>query len=168
MKRALPLLAAGLLVLGCLPSFESESAGSSELNAQKQTVADLRNVGTAMFSWLTDEMSAGAAGQDQQVAIADFPAISRQDLTELLVPEYTQEVPEKDGWGHPYEYYLDVKDLVGQKVIAIRSPGRDGKFSSSPYAIGHFEPSDYDQDIVWADGFFVRWPQKPPESSPPR
>lgn len=163
MKRALPLLAAGLLVLGCLPPFGSEIAGSSEKNAQKQTVGDLRNVGTALFSWLTDEISAGAAGQDQQVDIADFPAISRQSLTELLVPHYIKEVPEKDGWGHPYEYYLDVKDLVGQKVIAIRSPGRDGQFSSGPYAIGNFEPTDYDQDIVWSDGFFVRWPQAPPQ-----
>jgi hypothetical protein len=25
---------------------------------------------------------------------------------------------------------------------------------------GPFDPTDRDQDIVWADGFFVRWPQK--------
>jgi hypothetical protein len=23
-----------------------------------------------------------------------------------------------------------------------------------------FDPTDYDRDIVWADGFMVRWPQK--------
>src|SRR5947199_8503811 len=30
---------------------------------QKRTVADMRNVGTAMFSWLTDQVGAAAAGQ---------------------------------------------------------------------------------------------------------
>jgi hypothetical protein len=25
---------------------------------------------------------------------------------------------------------------------------------------GTFEPTDYDQDLVWADGFFVHYPQK--------
>src|SRR3954447_21264732 len=30
---------------------------------QKRTVADMRNTGTAMFSWLTDQVGAAAAGQ---------------------------------------------------------------------------------------------------------
>ena len=29
---------------------------------QKRTVADMRNIGTAMFSWLTDQVGAAAAG----------------------------------------------------------------------------------------------------------
>jgi len=28
------------------------------------------------------------------------------------------------------------------------------------YQVAMFDPSDYDQDIVWADGFFVCWPQQ--------
>ena len=28
------------------------------------------------------------------------------------------------------------------------------------YSVTSFEPTDYDKDVVWADGFFVRWPQK--------
>ena len=30
---------------------------------QKATVGDIRNIGTAWMSWVTDQMSAGAAGQ---------------------------------------------------------------------------------------------------------
>ena len=37
----------------------------TDKEAQKRTIADLRNVGTAMFAWLTDQVGAGAAGQSQ-------------------------------------------------------------------------------------------------------
>jgi hypothetical protein len=191
MKRALPLLAAGLLVLACLPVPDSEEGPaqgsgqdrsaleklvavavnpaklleSEDKNAQKKTVADLRNTGTAMFSWLTDEVGAGAAGQSQMqtVDLAEYPVISRADLAALLVPQYIAAIPEKDGWGHPYEYHLDVKNPLAQKVMSIRSPGRDGLASDGPYTVAPFQPEDFDQDIVWSDGFFVRWPQAPPQ-----
>jgi hypothetical protein len=133
--------------------------------AQKQTVADIRNVGTAMFSWLTDQVGAGAAGQSQgetesaPVNLKQYAPISRGELEKILVPEYIREVPEKDGWGNLYEYYLNVKDPLGRQVMTIRSPGRDGKFSATEYSPTSFEPGDFDEDIVWADGYFVRWPQ---------
>ncbi|MFP5288928.1 MAG: hypothetical protein ACLGI9_24540, partial [Thermoanaerobaculia bacterium] len=66
---------------------------------------------------------------------------------------------EKDGWGHPYEYYLNVENPLAPQVMGIRSPGRDGEFSAVSYTVGPFDPYDFDEDIVWADGFFVRWPQ---------
>jgi hypothetical protein len=132
-------------------------------NAQKQTVADIRNTGTAMFSWLTDQVGAAAAGQSQvpqTLDLADYAAISHADLATTLVPSYMQEVPELDGWNSPYEYYLDVANPLAERVMSIRSPGRDGAFSDTAYTIGSFDPESSDEDIVWADGFFVRWPQK--------
>ena len=44
--------------------------------------------------------------------------------------------------------------------MLIRSAGRDGQFEGDQYTIGAFEVTDYDRDIVWINGFFVRWPQK--------
>lgn len=193
MKKALPLLAvAGLLALACVPDSPPEepapsppagqaaerggsalekilravlSPASVTQNPQKKTVADIRNVGTAMFSWLTDQVGAGAAGQGQtqDVALADYPPISRAELVELLVPEYIAEVPERDGWGHPYEYSLDIKNPLAQQVMSIRSLGRDGLPDAELYTVTSFAPGDYDRDIVWADGFFARWPQAPPQ-----
>jgi len=134
--------------------------------AQKRTVAEIRNTGTAMFSWLTDQLGAAAAGQPQTdttkapTDLRQYPQISAQELAEILVPQYLQSVPETDGWGHPYEYYLNVADPTAQQVMSIRSPGKDGRFSTDDYTVGAFTPSKYDEDIVWADGFFVRWPQK--------
>src|SRR3954468_635011 len=40
---------------------------------QKRTVADMRNAGTAMFSWLTDQVGAAAAGQaNTTIALSDY------------------------------------------------------------------------------------------------
>lgn len=134
--------------------------------AQKRTVADLRNVGTAMFSWLTDQVGAGAAGQSQTsgesktISLTQYPPISRKELEPILVPKYLQSLPEKDGWGHPYEFYLNTADVLAKQVMSIRSPGRDGRFSATDYTVGPFAPTDFDEDIVWSDGFFVRWPQR--------
>lgn len=142
---------------------ESQPA-ATDAAAQKRTLADIRNTGTAMFSWLTDQVGAAAAGQSQtepsDVDMDRYPVLSREELQQILVPQYMQTVPERDGWGHPYEYYLNVEDLMAVHVMGIRSPGRDGRFSADSYTVTAFDPDDLDEDIVWADGFFVRWPQK--------
>lgn len=138
-------------------------APPSSQNPQKQTLADIRNTGTAMFSWLTDQVGAAAAGQSQvpaPVDLADYAAISHADLATILVPNYMQEVPELDGWDSPYELYLNVDNPLAEKVMSIRSSGRDGLFSDSVYTVGAFDPESLDEDIVWSDGFFVRWPQR--------
>ncbi len=128
---------------------------------QQQTVSDIRNLGTAMFSWLTDQLSAAAAGQNwKEMDVEDgFVSVSRAELEEILVPHYIPAIPKKDGWGNDYELYLNLEDLMVYKMMAIRSPGRDGRFSRGPYKAGSFTPEDYDQDIVWVNGYFLRWPE---------
>ena len=46
-------------------------------------------------------------------------------------------------------------------MIGIRSFGRDGDEgpSTNPYTVGPFVSSAYDEDIVWSDGIFIRYPQ---------
>ena len=125
---------------------------------QERTVSDIRNVGTAMFSWLTDQVGSAAAGAT--VNLVSYPKISREDLVKILVPQYMQEVPARDGWGNPYDYHLNTGNPLAQQVMTVRSPGRDGVFSTEDYTVEGFSRGDYNQDIVWADGFFVRWPAK--------
>ena len=138
---------------------------------QKRTVADARNTGTAMFSWLTDQVGAAAAGAtvnevDLSSATAYGASKKGADMTSYLVPQYLQSVPEKDGWKHDYAYWMKTGTSVLDKtVMAIASGGRD-TCACAKYTVGPFEPTDYDQDIVWADGFFVRWPEKPGVGSP--
>jgi len=131
---------------------------------QKRTVADIRNTGTAMFSWLTDQVGAAAAGQaSTQVDLSSYGGtVAIATMSSILTPQYLQGVPVLDGWKHGYEYYLNTANPLAKNVMAIRSFGRNGANDGGPsYTVTSFEPTDYDQDIVWADGFFVRWPQKP-------
>ena len=55
--------------------------------------------------------------------------------------------------------YQTNADVLGRKVMGIRSLGRDGVKETDDYVMGGFNATDYDEDIVWADGFFVRFPQ---------
>jgi hypothetical protein len=156
-----------VLALGssCRQVADRLEAYAESANPEKRTVADIRNTGTAMFSWLTDEIGAAAAGQSQvpePVDLADHVPISHADLARILVPAYIQEVPKLDGWHFPYDFYLNVANPLARHVMCIRSPGRDRAFSGTIYTAGAFDPGSYDEDIVWADGYFVRWPQKPP------
>jgi general secretion pathway protein G len=130
---------------------------------QKRTVGDMRDVGAAWFSWLTDQVGAAAAGQGtKQYTLPTAVTMTGDQLLSTLYPAdadifYIQEVPNKDGWANPYEYRYSDNPLTAQ-VMAIRSPGRDNVIEGAAYTMGPFLASDYDQDIVWADGFFVKYP----------
>ena len=128
---------------------------------QKRTVADMRITGTAMFSWLSDEVGAAAAGAGvTSVDIGQYTAIDLANLRDLLTPQYIETVQELDGWKTDYQYFLDPTNPLNQQVMAIGSGGRDRSTVNGQYTVAGFDPTDYDQDIIWADGFFVRWPQK--------
>ena len=129
---------------------------------QKRTVADVRNTGTAMFSWLTDQVGAAAAGAAAtDVALGSYGGrTDGSTIASILVPQYMQEVPNVDGWKTAYDYYLKTAAPLDPQVMAIRSQGRNKTKEGDDYSVTSFDPTDYNQDIVWADGFFVRWPQK--------
>jgi general secretion pathway protein G len=127
---------------------------------QKRSMADARIVGTAMMSWITDRsqaMAAGAALTD--VDMADYPTITVDDLTAQLVPQYLQNVPVHDAWKNEFDFRLDI-DGDDETIMAVRSRGADNVFDADVYTPSAFDPTDYAQDIVWVDGFYVRWPQK--------
>jgi type II secretion system protein G len=126
---------------------------------QKRTVANERIIGTAMMAWLTDQAAAAAAGTGgAEVDLSAFAPITAANLEAQLVSTYMQELPALDGWKNPFDFYLDTANPLGQRVMAIRSGGRDNKTTGDKYLPGDFETTDYDQDIVWTDGFMVRWP----------
>lgn len=187
-RRPLSLLLATVLSVSLtLPSSAQTPAplpSEENAKAQARTVQDMRNVGTALFAWLTDQTDdsdpaaaapeadkpcapseqdkeAGAEKETREsVEIDRLPVISYQELAQLLVPQYLEAVPEKDGWGHPFEFRLDRKHLLNKTVMAIRSAGSDGTFSGDRYKLGGFSPAETDQDLVWMDGFFIRWPER--------
>lgn len=134
---------------------------------QKRTMADMRDLGAAWMSWLTDQSSAAAAG-------ATTKSYNFLELTESLTADelmsslyvseqmyYTRSVPSHDGWARQFEYRWS-GDPSAATVVGIRSFGRDGaegpNGSGGSYRMGPFLASDYTQDIVWADGFFITYP----------
>ena len=131
---------------------------------QKRTVGDMRDVGTAWFSWLTDQLSAASAGQGgtRSWDLTGFDDLTRDELLQTLYPTnsffYIQEVPEKDGWATNYAYHFATDGALSAKVMAIRSFGRGGVDDGAPYTVGPFITTQYDRDIVWSDGFFVTYP----------
>jgi hypothetical protein len=131
----------------------------TDQQAQARTAADINQVGSAMYSWLTDQVGAAAAGQSQvPIDLNDYPAISRGDLESILGPTYLPEVPELDGWDHSYDFRFNADNPLAQHVMAARSPGRNGAYSGTSYTVERFAPDNFDEDLVWADGFTVRWP----------
>ncbi len=139
------------------PSATSAQLSSPDQVAQEATIKRIRDLGTAVMSWFTDAVS---ASDGRQVDVADYSAISHGALVNLLVPLYISDVPTKDGWGRRFEFFLPLDDqgLLASSVVLIRSPGREGIFDHDVYVAGAFADDAFDEDIVWADGYFVRWP----------
>lgn len=163
MNRSMKMLAVGAFALALVPVAGTASSKPVDNQAAtKQTITDIRGVGTAMYNWYKDQAKqdgkGGGAPDPVQVDISDVPVISRADLEKLLVPKYISHIPETDGWGNPYEFHLNVEKPNRQTVMGLRSAGRDGVFSGETYEIGGFPLDQFDQDIAWVDGFFVRWP----------
>jgi hypothetical protein len=124
--------------------------------AQRETIDRMRTIGAAWFSWLTDQLGAAAAGKSYNVA--EMSELTPADLEALLVPDYLDELPEVDGWDRPFEFRSSGRLLTSQ-VMSIRSPGSDGRYEGSEYEMAGFPSAQHGRDIVWADGFFVRYPQ---------
>jgi len=127
---------------------------------QKRTMGDERDLGTAWMSWLTDQSAAAAAG----LAVGDWTGTGgATELRAQLVDRYIQEIPALDGWKESYVYrfcnFPQCNPLRAEKNFLVHSGGRDGS-APTTFTYGNFDPTHYDQDIIWADGFFLRWPEK--------
>ena len=138
---------------------------SLQKGKQKRTMGDVRNTGTCMMAWLTDQVGSGAAGGTTRTYdVSGLPTITASDLLTSLYPLgggnffYCQEVPTVDGWGFQMEYRLNTANLLAANVMSIRAPARDNAFLGDSYVIGAYITTRYEQDIVWADGLFVYYP----------
>lgn len=136
---------------------------------QKRTVSDMRNAGTAWMSWLTDQVGAASAGAGKRYDASKHASVDYTTLLFYLRPTdtffYMQDVPQIDGWRNPLEFGLN-PNLLQSSVMSIYARSRDNaKASHQNIDVGQvfdvlpFLATDYDQDIVWADGYFVLWPE---------
>ncbi len=137
--------------------------GGLQKAKQKRTVADIRNTGTALLEWIADfeASSPPLPSGEARVDLDGFREVSHAELLGHLRPRddffYMQEVPYLDGWKNRIEVYFQGESVPPDRVL-IRSAGCRGQFEEDGYQTGPFVSTDYGQDIVWADGQFVRWP----------
>ena len=136
---------------------------------QKRTISDIRNTGNAWMSWLTDQVGAASAGAAKEFNTTDHDAIAYDILYWYMRPTdtffYMQELPQLDGWRNEMAFGQNA-DLLSSSTMSIYASCRGGVADFLPAAGGTnpvpvlgFLATDYDQDIVWADGYFVRWPE---------
>ncbi len=132
---------------------------------QRRTMAELRLIGTAWMNWLTDQAGAASAGAGQTYQVGDFTALTYAQIYGYLHPSdtffYMQEIPEKDAWGSQLTFYFN-PDSNSDRKLLLCAAARDDVYETcdgtTDIPIGPFLATDFDQDIVWADGFLVRWP----------
>ncbi len=149
-------------------------SGGMQSARQKRTVADVENTAAAITRWSvatqTDQsLLAGERRARDRVGLSGLRRVSHAALVEYLQPQgrplFLQDVPLVDGWKNEIEYYFDGTAIPPRRFL-IRSAGCRGRFEGTVYVVGPFDPTAYDQDIVWADGQFVRWPSKVEARSP--
>lgn len=155
----------GIIAALLIPNFLE----SLQKAKQKRTMADEKSAGTAMMAWLTNEIGAAAAGYVVQMDTwdSDSAATTFEDVESVLAPLYVQALPQRDGWKHPFAYSLNTGNPLARNVMAVFSGGRDSDVDGTswpsavePTTSGAYDPDLYDNDILWADGYFVVWPEK--------
>ena len=117
---------------------------------QKATMADLKSIGTAIESYITDWTVAPTANPTAGGGATWFE------------PFYIKICPEVDGWGHPFGYEF----TANFDEYSLFSAGRDGT-SVAPVALvvppgGPLyictKLSDFMNDICFSDGYFTVGP----------
>ena len=132
------------------------------LTKAKQTMTDMRTLGTAWEARATDVSRYNAAGAISAVTICSQDMSA--NVVGALVPTYIKIVPNDDAWGNKLRFRADY--AFGAATPAnnylIWSAARDGTsdgstgFESAPAGGG---TTNYNNDIIFSNGVFVQYPE---------
>jgi hypothetical protein len=137
-------------------SAEGKSATGSE-DASRETDAALLLADRAL-GW--PALRGLGNGRPLLVDVGAYPKLDPLELERLLVPRFLPRLPLVDGWGRP----LDIRGWLGPRDATlprflVRSAGADGRFGDDVVRAGPFPAELAGEDIVWADGAFLREPE---------
>ena len=105
---------------------------------QKRTMADIRSIGTAVESYAVDNNN--------------YPIANAQNvLSPLISPIYIKVMPANDGWSRVFTV------AATQTEYTLSSLGKDGAADGTNCASA--VTTLFAQDICFANGQFVRYPQ---------
>ena len=118
----------------------------------RRTMSDMRALATAIEAYQTDQ-------QDETYPqAADLAGLK----TQLKGISISQKFPEKDMWGHAYEYVVS----TDRRHYRIVSAGADGIFEWDSRKIDIISGGNssmryrdhLEDDIIWQDGAFIQLP----------
>jgi len=118
---------------------------------QKRTMSDMRALATAVEAYAVDNNTYPAATCNAGLFTGGtYNTLSTGSFTNLT-PTYIAQPPKTDGWGRYMDYALG----AGSNDYSIRSTGRDGSVGS----VNCGTTTNFNDDIIYADGTFIQWPE---------
>jgi type II secretion system protein G len=118
---------------------------------QKRTMSDMRALATAVEAYAVDNNTYPAATCNAGIFTGGtYSTLALTSFTNLT-PTYIAQPPKTDGWGKFMAYALG----NGSNDYSIRSTGRDGAVG----AVNCGTTTNFNDDIIYADGTFVQWPE---------
>jgi len=120
---------------------------------QKRTMADMRSIGTAAEAYAVDTNRYPAAAGWAYPSGCSYPSGTfTSAVAGVLSPTYIRTIPLKDGWNSWFMYnsYNNSLDYV------IASNGKNGSSDGSA-VVG--PTTDFNSDIIFADGQFIQFPE---------
>jgi general secretion pathway protein G len=119
---------------------------------QKRTMSDMRAVATAIESYAVDNNYYPAAACNAGLFTNGTANVLNLSSFTNLQPTYIAQVPRQDGWGRFMRYAID----GASNNYRLESGGRDGSFSGT---VNCGTTTDFNDDILYADGTFIQWPE---------
>ncbi|MEN8222280.1 MAG: prepilin-type N-terminal cleavage/methylation domain-containing protein [Acidobacteriota bacterium] len=116
---------------------------------QKSTMGDMKSIGTAVESYMTDNY----------IAPSNLTDAGFGDHRSFHIKKF----PETDAWGGRWSY---MRDAAEHDIYSIGSGGRDTTFEgydqenadgTSGYTVNSL--TDFDNDIIYSNGAFVYGPR---------
>jgi len=118
---------------------------------QKRTMSDMRALATAVESYAVDNNLYPTASCVGGLFVTAGTIVDTSSFTKLT-PTYIAQPPKQDGWGRFIKYGVD----AAGNNYNIWSSGRDGQYEGT---LTCGTTTDFNNDIVYADGTFIQWPE---------
>jgi type II secretion system protein G len=121
---------------------------------QKRTMADIRSIGTALEAYAVDfnKYPAAAGSYAWPSGLSAVPSTTIGSATGALSPTYIRTMPMKDGWNSYFKYAANTVKLD----YVLASTGKDGTIDTT-VILG--PTTDFNNDIIFADGQFIAFPE---------
>jgi type II secretion system protein G len=121
---------------------------------QKRTMADMKNLATAIEAYAVDWNAYPAAAGYAMPSGLSLPTGTLGSVSGSIRPTYLRMLPLVDGW----DSYFTYGTSTAKSDYVLRSPGADGIAETTP-AFG--ATTDFNADIILVDSTFVQFPEGP-------